>query len=338
MAAKNYKIGDRVVMVSKWVRPMNERFNRHLGKIRTIDSICERIVGHNKRDKFYRFADAQEEGYFWDDKDIVGLAPMIPKKVFPIQENQRVVLLARDGATSPVPGTVVGIGEEFFSVRDEYSKRIILFRNDNFVCDDPDQCNRMLVFESEDAMKKDQLLFHMQKDMQCICTRYMEKVPTVEDLIGFAKLMGLWDEDRQASPSNAPNAFDWDLFYPPEKQEKTMLIKYRNRTFRFDDGYFALATSEGNPCDSGCGVALRNVSKGGKFGWSTTDVIHICCFNTTYCAEDLAKALNDAKNAGIKMFDVDEWIQEKIDNDARPENLQKREEINVKPVLCSYDN
>lgn len=337
MAANNYKIGDRVVVVSEWKRPMNDRFNWHLGKIRTIDSRCERIVGHNQRDKFYRFVEAQEEGHFWDDKDIVGLAPMIPKPVFPIKENQRVVMLACDGTQNdPIPGRVNYPGEDHFTVTDEYSKRVILFRNSDFVCDDPDQSTRMLVYESEEAMKKDQTLFHMQKDMQNICTRYMNRIPTVEDLVGFAKVMGLWDENRQAAPSNTPNALEQDLFYPTEKQDETMLIKYRHRTFRFDNGYRALATSDGSPCDSGCGVALRNVSKGGKFGWSTTDIIHICCFNNLYCAEDLAKALNDAKKAGVEMFDVDKWIQDKIDNDARPESLMNKPKIDVKPVLCNY--
>lgn len=338
MAANNYKIGDRIVVVSKWKRPMNDRFNWHLGKIRTIDSMCERVFGHDQRDKFYRFSEAQEEGHFWDDCDIVSLAPMIPKKTFPISENQGVVLLSRDGSKSSFPGKIKHIGDNHFSVTEEYSKQVISFRNSDFVCDDPDQSTRMLVYESEEAMKRDQTLFHMQKDMQSICARYMERVPTVEDLIGFAKLMGLWDEDRQVAPSDAPNAFEWDLFYPPEKQEKTMLIKYRNRTFHFNDGYFALATSEGSPCDSGCGVALRNVSKGGKFGWSTTDVIHICCFHTTYCAEDLAKALNDAKKAGIETFDVNKWIQEKIDSDAKPESLERGCRSNAKPHLCSYND
>lgn len=342
MAAKDYKIGDRVIVVPKWNRPMNDRFSRHLGQIRTIDSICERVFGHNQRDKFYRFVEAQEEGHFWDDCDIEGLAPMIPKKKFHIQVDQRVVLLPHDGSNNAVPGRITDIvfvqENGYFYVTQEYNKQTIRFRISDFVCNDPEQCSRMIVYESEDAMKADQVLFRFQKDMQYMCQRYMTKIPSVEDLISFAKLMGLWDESPQTDSSDATNKFEWDLFYPPEKQEKTMLIKYRHRVMHFDDGYFALATGDGNPCNAGCGVALRCDKKGGNFGWGTTDVIHICCFGNPYCAHDLAKALNTAKRAGKEFFDVDKWIQEKIDNDARPESLANKSKTDVQPFLGSYDD
>jgi hypothetical protein len=182
MAADKYKIGDRVVVVSSWSRRHNARMNHLLGSIVTIDSICERVLAHNEREKFYRFAEAYPEGHIWDDGDIVGLAPMLSRPHFGIKEGQNVVFLAHDGSYNLHLGVITRITSEYFTMQDRWSLREFIFQKDDFRCVDGDESSRIVVYQDEDMAKKDQMLVRLQRQVQQMFWQYAQKIPSVEDL------------------------------------------------------------------------------------------------------------------------------------------------------------
>lgn len=182
MAADKYKIGDRVVVVSSWSRRHNDRMNHLLGSIVTIDSICERVLAHNEREKFYRFAEAYPEGHIWDDSDIVGLAPMLSRPHFGIKEGQNVVFLAHDGSYDLHLGVITRITSEHFTMQDRWSLREFIFQKDDFRCVDGDESSRIVVYQDEDMAKKDQMLVRLQRQVQQMFWHYAQKIPSVEDL------------------------------------------------------------------------------------------------------------------------------------------------------------
>lgn len=182
MAADKYKIGDRVVVVSSWSRRHNDRMNHLLGSIVTIDSICERVLAHNEREKFYRFAEAYPEGHIWDDSDIVGLAPMLSRPHFGIKEGQNVVFLAHDGSYDLHLGVITRITSEYFTMQDRWSLREFIFQKDDFRCVDGDESSRIVVYQDEDMAKKDQMLVRLQRQVQQMFWHYAQKIPSVEDL------------------------------------------------------------------------------------------------------------------------------------------------------------
>lgn len=182
MAADKYKIGDRVVVVSSWSRRHNDRMNHLLGSIVTIDSIYERVLAHNEREKFYRFAEAYPEGHIWDDSDIVGLAPMLSRPHFGIKEGQNVVFLAHDGSYDLHLGVITRITSEHFTMQDRWSLREFIFQKDDFRCVDGDESSRIVVYQDEDMAKKDQMLVRLQRQVQQMFWHYAQKIPSVEDL------------------------------------------------------------------------------------------------------------------------------------------------------------
>ena len=182
MAADKYKIGDRVVVVSSWSRRHNDRMNHLLGSIVTIDSVCERVLAHNEREKFYRFAEAYPEGHIWDDSDIVGLAPMLSRPHFDIKEGQNVVFLAHDGSYDLHLGVITRITSEYFTMQDRWSLREFIFQKDDFRCVDGDEPSRIVVYQDEDMAKKDQMLVRLQRQVQQMFWHYAQKTPSVEDL------------------------------------------------------------------------------------------------------------------------------------------------------------
>lgn len=182
MAADKYKIGDRVVVVSSWSRRHNDRMNHLLGSIVTIDSICEQVLAHNEREKFYRFAEAYPEGHIWDDSDIVGLAPMLSRPHFGIKEGQNVVFLAHDGSYDLHLGVITRITSEYFTMQDRWSLREFIFQKDDFRCVDGDESSRIVVYQDEDMAKKDQMLVRLQRQVQQMFWHYAQKIPSVEDL------------------------------------------------------------------------------------------------------------------------------------------------------------
>lgn len=182
MAANNYKIGDRVVVVQNWTRRHCDRMNHLRGSIVTIDSICERVLEHHEREKFYRFAEAYPEGHVWDDCDILGLAPMLPRPQFEIAVGLPVVLLAHDKANDFRPGIITRITSGHFVVQDKWNLQEIVFQRDNFSCVDCDQCCRFVVYRNEAVAKENQKLVRLQHQTQQMFWQYTHKVPSVKDL------------------------------------------------------------------------------------------------------------------------------------------------------------
>ena len=182
MAADKYKIGDRVIVSKDWSKGDFWRMNHLRGSIVTIDSICERVLAHNEREKFYRFAEAYPEGHIWDDSDIVGLAPMLPRPLFDIKEGQNVVFLARDGSHDFHLGVITRVTSEYFTMQDRWSLREFIFQKDDFRCVDRNEPSRVVVYQDEDMAKKDQMLVRLQRQVQQMFWQYARKVPSVEDL------------------------------------------------------------------------------------------------------------------------------------------------------------
>lgn len=184
MAADKYKIGDRVIVAENWTKGDFWRMNHLRGSIVTIDSICERVWGHNERGKFYRFAEASEAGHFWDDADIAGLAPMLPRPHFELVEGKEVVFLPHDKSNwnHLLPGIITFVSSEYFIVQDKWSHRQFLFHSDDFVCHDKDECNRIVVYENEAAAKRHQNLVRLQCHIQTMFCQFSNRIPTIEDL------------------------------------------------------------------------------------------------------------------------------------------------------------
>ena len=184
MAADKYKVGDRVIVSKDWSKGDFWRMNHLRGSIVTIDSICERVLAHHEREKFYRFAEAYPEGHIWDDSDILGLAPMLPRPRFELVEGKEVVLLPRDKSTWGYlrPGIITFVGPERFIVQDKWSQREIIFTTNDFVCHDENECNRIAVYENEAAAKRHQNLVRLQCHIQTMFGQFGDRIPTIEDL------------------------------------------------------------------------------------------------------------------------------------------------------------
>lgn len=182
MAADKYKIGDRVIVVQDWARRHCDRMNHLRGSIVTIDSICERVLEHHEREKFYRFAEAYPEGHIWDDCDIVGLAPMLPRLQFEIAVGLPVVLLAHDKAKDFRPGIITRVASEHFVVQDKWNLDEIIFQKDSFSCVDREQCCRLVVYQNEAMAKENQKLVQLQHQIQQMFWQYARKIPSVEEL------------------------------------------------------------------------------------------------------------------------------------------------------------
>lgn len=182
MAADKYKVGDCVIVSKDWSKGDFWRMNYLRGSIVTIDSICERVLAHNERERFYRFAEAYPEGHIWDDSDIVGLAPMLPRPHFDIKEGQNVVFLAHDGSYDIRLGVITRVTSEYFTMQDRWSLREFIFQKDDFRCVDRNESSRVVVYQDEDMAKKDQMIVRLQRQVQQLFWQYARKVPSVEDL------------------------------------------------------------------------------------------------------------------------------------------------------------